>query len=218
MENKKPNHSIKTNKRKNNKTEKARLKKHASSEGQQSEICLSCWYSPSDFFLDLSLFFSQLQVLLSYSWKGGKKSHLLILGVPGSCRQRAAGLRFFSFPVVPQGWGSVWVAIITGSQFPAHTLRALCSLHCPLWAWVPVIHLILHPFDQSVRCTEWEQIGPLLLPLCWPGLSAYSAYSVHLYAVVCYTTAYSVVWKKVSLGAADLWAPAACLWSICEPP
>ena len=28
---------------------------------------------------------------------------------------------------------------------------------------------ISHSFDQSMRCTEWEKIPPILLPLCWPG-------------------------------------------------
>ena len=32
----------------------------------------------------------------------------------------------------------------------------------------PISHLVLHPFDQSLRCAEWEQITPTLLPLCWP--------------------------------------------------
>ena len=54
---------------------------------------------------------------------------------------------------------SVWATII--AQFPAHTFRALCSPQSPPGA--------LHPFDQSVSCTEWEQIAPILFPICWPG-------------------------------------------------
>ena len=46
---------------------KEEREKTASFDEEQSEICLSCWSSPSDFFLDLSLVFCQLQILLSYS-------------------------------------------------------------------------------------------------------------------------------------------------------
>ena len=41
-----------------------RNKKHASSDKEQGEICFSYWCLPPDFFLDLSLVFCQLQVLL----------------------------------------------------------------------------------------------------------------------------------------------------------
>ena len=33
--------------------------------------------------------------------------------------------------------GSVWATIITGAQFPAHVLRALCGQHHPLYAFAP---------------------------------------------------------------------------------
>ena len=49
------------------KRRKRNLKKQASCDEEQGEICLTCWCLLSDFFLDLSLVFSQLQVLLSYS-------------------------------------------------------------------------------------------------------------------------------------------------------
>ena len=52
------------------KRRKRNFQKHASSIEEQGELCLSCWRSPSDFFLDLSLFFSQ--VLLSYFWENKK--------------------------------------------------------------------------------------------------------------------------------------------------
>ena len=58
-----------------NKQKEENLKNHANSEGEQSEICLSCWCSPSGSV-------SQLQVLLCYSWKKNNKSLLLILNLP----------------------------------------------------------------------------------------------------------------------------------------
>ena len=60
--------------------EEKEIEKHTSSDEEQGEIFLSYWCSPSDFFLDLSLVLSQLQVLLSYSCKEKKKkkSHLLV--------------------------------------------------------------------------------------------------------------------------------------------
>ena len=57
----------KTNKKTKKHENKRNLKKHASYDEEQGEICLSCWCLPSDFFLDPSLVFFQLQVLLSYS-------------------------------------------------------------------------------------------------------------------------------------------------------
>ena len=82
---------------------------------------------------------------------------------------------FFFFPL--HGWGltrmgtqSMLRYLFTGAHFPVHTLKVLCSLHCPLHICArlePLIHLIVQPFDQSMTCTEWEQIAPLLL--LWPG-------------------------------------------------
>ena len=44
---------------------------------------------------------------------------------------------------------------------------SLSALHiCTMWA--PITHLVLYLFDLSTRCTEWEQIAPTVLPLCWP--------------------------------------------------
>ena len=62
----------KTNKKLKVKEEREIKKKHLSSDQEQGEICLRCWCSPSDCFVDLSLVFFQLQVLLSYSSKGKK--------------------------------------------------------------------------------------------------------------------------------------------------
>ena len=88
----------------------------------------------------------------------------------GSCRQRGVGLHFFSFLWFCKDWGSDWATIITGVQFLAHALRTLWSQHSPPahlepLAWIS--HLVLHPFNQSMRCTDWEQIAPPILPLCW---------------------------------------------------
>ena len=83
----------------------------------------------------------------------------------------AAGLCvLFCFPFL---WffeleGKVWATIFTGVQFPFHTLRALCGPHCPQLIYarpVPEVHLIVQPFDYSIRCTKWEQITPFLLSL-----------------------------------------------------
>ena len=73
-----------------------------------------------------------------------------------------------------EGWaqfalngGSVWATIITGAHFPAHYLKALCGhTHhsVQLCGLAPTNHLTLHPFDQSARCTEWEQTTGTLLP------------------------------------------------------
>ena len=52
------------NKELNKWKEEREMKTHASSDEEQCEICLSCWCLPSDFFLDLSLVFPGLQVLL----------------------------------------------------------------------------------------------------------------------------------------------------------
>ena len=96
------------NKQKTKKKRKRNFKKHASSDEEQGEICLSCWYSLSDFFLDLSLVFSQLQVLLSYSWGKKEAPNLLSLlggfvGLPGSCIWSGVGHHFLS-GMIWQGW------------------------------------------------------------------------------------------------------------------
>ena len=119
--------------------------------------------------LNLSLSFSQIQALLSNSWGGGKAYYWFypcqtsFFRSPGSCRKRGAGICSFPFLWFCKDRDSVYATIITGAQFPAHALRALCSPHCLFCAFAlsednnpPV----LWPFDQSVRCTEWEQICP----------------------------------------------------------
>ena len=55
---------------------------------------------------------------------------------------------------------------------PQSTVQpALSTLHfCTRLALI--IHLLLHPFGQSVICTEWEQIMPIVLLLCWPSHSS----------------------------------------------
>ena len=60
------------------------------------------------------------------------------------------------------------------SPQPHSTVQpALSTLHiCASLA--QIIHLVLHPFDQSIRCTEWEQIPPTLFRLCCPGHSTCS--------------------------------------------
>ena len=45
---------------------------------------------------------------------------------------------------------------------------ALFTLSSCSWL-VPLNHLTLHPFDQSVSCTEWEQIAPTILLPWWLG-------------------------------------------------
>ena len=57
-------------------------------------------------------------------------------------------------------------------------------------------HLILHPFDQSVRCTEWEQITPTILPPSLPGSCACACTRAVL------APCHSSPLKKVSLGTA----------------
>ena len=101
---------------------------------------------------------------------------LLILNLPNwFCRsslilQAERGWAPFFFLVVQQGWGSVWATVITGAQFPAYALRALWggTLRTEARPMV-IIHLILQPFDQSVRCTGWERKCPHLPPslLTW---------------------------------------------------
>lgn len=49
---------------------------------------------------------------------------------------------------------------------------------CARLAWIS--HLTLHPFDQSVRCTEGEQIMPTLLPFSWPFCCIGGPCTVHL--------------------------------------
>ena len=79
----------------------------------------------------------------------------------------------FSFLVVPQGWGlrlgynnhrcpvsSPRLQSTVWSVFS--TLRICAQLEL-------ISHLTLHPFDQSMRCTEWDQIAFSFLPLCWLG-------------------------------------------------
>ena len=80
---------------------------------------------------------------------------------------------FFSFPVVPQGWrlslGYSNHRCPVSSPRPQSTVQPMLSTLRIGARLVLIIHLLLHPFEQSMRCTEWEQIMLSLLPLCWPG-------------------------------------------------
>lgn len=63
---------------------------------------------------------------------------------------------------------SIWVTIFRGieplAQSPQSTEQNTLSIStCPM---VPLIHLIVPSFDQSMKCTQWEQLAPIL-PLCW---------------------------------------------------
>ena len=139
-ENKKTKQTTKTDKqiKLNKRKEEREIKQHTNPDEEQSEICLSCCCSPLDFFLDLSLVFSQPQVLLSYVWEKEKKS-LSSQFCRTSWFLQAEGELSSIFPSlwVGKDGGSVWVTIITGAQFPAHTPRALCGLHSPLCTVVP---------------------------------------------------------------------------------
>ena len=56
------NQTNKSQENKNKKRKEERNKKNANSDGDLGEICLSCWFSPSDFLQDPFLVFCQLQV------------------------------------------------------------------------------------------------------------------------------------------------------------
>ena len=100
--------------------ERREIKKKARSGGEQSEICLSCWCLPSDFFLDPLWVFCSSRSYCPTLEKN--KSLLLILKLPtqfsgllGFCRQRGAGLHFLPFLQFGKDGVSVWAAIITGA-------------------------------------------------------------------------------------------------------
>ena len=80
-------------------------------------------------------------------------------------------LSFFfpPFPVVLH-WG-----LSLGSNIyrcPTSSLSPQSVVWPPLSLYarpMPLTHLIVPPFDESMWCTEWEQLAPHLLPLCGPG-------------------------------------------------
>ena len=121
--------------------------------------------------------------LLSYSWKK-RKSPCCLLSLsadfadfPRSCRHWEFGFNFSLSGGSAKEGGSVYPTTIKGVQSPAccpeNTLQlALSTLH-PCSRLVPRNHLTLYPFDQSARCTEWEQISPTVLPPCWLGSCAF---------------------------------------------
>ena len=126
--------------------------------------------------LDLSVFLTAPGVILTLKTK--KKTQKTscwfytfqssFAGIPGSCRQRRAGLHCFPFLWFFKDGGLVWATIMTGvvsSPCPQSTVWPELSTLCICARPLLIIHLVLPPFDQSVKCTEWEQI----LPLCWPG-------------------------------------------------
>ena len=85
----------------------------------------------------------------------------------------------FSFPVVLQRWGlrlgyNIHRCPVSSPHpqsivWPPLSALSICARP------VPIIHLVLQVLDHFVTYTEWEQITPTLLPLCWPGLCKVSA-------------------------------------------
>ena len=80
----------------------------------------------------------------------------------------------FPFLVVPpRKRGSVWDTTLTGvlflAQFHQSTPWLALSILCCCAGLAPRNNLTLYPFDQSMRCTEWEKIIPTILPLSWLG-------------------------------------------------
>ena len=77
----------------------------------------------------------------------------------------------FSFPVVLQGYGLCLgynnhrcpVSI----PHPQSTVQSALSTLDSCARLALISYLVLNSFDQSVRCTVWEQIVPTLLSLCW---------------------------------------------------
>ena len=105
---------------------KRNKKECASSAEEQSEICISSWCSPFDFFLDLSLVFSQLQILLS-TLEGEKTQNLPSWFYRSSKFLQAEwGKALFSpFLWFCKDGVSVWAIKIRGAQFTVHALRTL---------------------------------------------------------------------------------------------
>ena len=125
-----------------------------------------------------------------WKWKKRKKSttYWLLLNVPGwFCRSSVLlkamgfGVHFY-FVVVLLGSGLILGcnnhSCPVSSPHPQSTVWPALSTLRICTGLAPIIHLILHPFDQYVRCIDCEQITPiLLLLLCWPGVSEVSACS-----------------------------------------
>ena len=128
---------------------------------------------PSDFFLDPHRSKSYCLTL------GKKNSLLLILNLPiGFCRSswilQAEGgwAPLVSFNVVGPGWGlslgySNHRCPVSSSR-PQSTVQPALSTLCIFTSLSLIIHLILQPSDQLVRCIDWEHTAPPL-PLCWTG-------------------------------------------------
>lgn len=93
-------------------------------------------------------------------------------GLLGSCRQRVSGLHYFPFLWFCKDGGSVCDTVITGVQFPAHILKALCShtVHSAYLCQVYVNNSSCFENLWSVHKVHWvcKNCVPLL-SLCWPG-------------------------------------------------
>ena len=158
----------KMNKQKKLKKKKQRERKHASSDERQGEIGLNCWCSP-DFFLHLSLAFSQLQVIMSSSWKTKAPCWLILQVFLAPAVGGGLG-SVFLFQLFGKEGGSVWATVTTVAQFPAQALRAVCAAHSLQLCWAGADKPPCFASLWSIlRWAEWGQIAPTILLPCWLG-------------------------------------------------